>query len=164
MLLWVKLYFRFLDLLEGLFVILKLELIGIGILNFCAKVLVYLIDGILGTILKIKTHLETNAFQTIFKWIGIIFWSLRIFFSNCRWNFAQLFNARTCVSVFLFELRCSNIRTSQPTHAKFSKLCHYIHSFVSKFIFLFSFLAVCQGIKVQIALRECSLRVCILSL
>ena len=67
MLLWVKLYFRFLDLLEGLFVILKLELIGIGILNFCAKVLVYLIDGILGTILKIKTHLETNAFQTIFK-------------------------------------------------------------------------------------------------
>jgi hypothetical protein len=41
---WVKLYFRFLDLLEGLFVILKLELIGIGILNFCAKLLVYLIN------------------------------------------------------------------------------------------------------------------------
>ena len=48
-------------------VILKLELIGIGILNFCAKVLVYLIDGVLRAILKIETHLETNAFQTILE-------------------------------------------------------------------------------------------------
>jgi hypothetical protein len=66
-LLRIKRYFWLGDLLEGLFVILKLQLIGISILNFCAKLCVYLIDGILGAILKIETHLETNAFQTIFK-------------------------------------------------------------------------------------------------